>query len=125
MQRMRRRIVLGRHDYSCWRSGCALPGLRQSVQQLGFDFANQASDGLELWREQQREALRRLGSDLGLPVGARCEVVLLTGLLLRGQLLLEGDDLFHFAQRSDARFRIGEVNFSLGEIASCARLDST
>ena len=97
--------------------------LKKSVQQLSFEFAGAASDGLALWREQQQETLRRLGTELGLPLGALCEVVLTTGLLVRGRLLLDEDDLFPSARRDDAKFRIGNVNFSFVEIASCIRLD--
>ena len=97
--------------------------LKKSVEQLSFEFAEAASDGLALWREQRRETLRRLGVELGLPVGVLCEVVLTTGLLVQGHLLLDEDGLFPIARRDDARFRIGEVIFSIAEIASCVRLD--
>jgi hypothetical protein len=59
------------------------------VRRLSFEFAGAASDGLALWREQQQETLRRLGAELGLPLGALCEVVIATGLLVRGRLLLD------------------------------------
>jgi hypothetical protein len=97
--------------------------LKQSVRQLSFEFAGTVSDGLALWREQRQEALRRLAVELGLPVGVPCEVVLTTGLLVRGRLLLDEEDLFFFARRDDAKFRIGKVNFSIAEIASCISLD--
>jgi hypothetical protein len=89
--------------------------LKKSVQQLSFEFAGAASDGLALWREQQQETLRRLGAELGLPLGAFCEVVLTTGLLVRGRLLLDEDDLFPSTRRDEAKFRIGNVNFSFAE----------
>jgi hypothetical protein len=39
-----------------------------SVQQVSFAFAGNGSDGLTLWREQQREMVRRLGVELGCPL---------------------------------------------------------
>ena len=91
--------------------------------QLAFEFAGNASDGLSLWREQQKAALRRLGMELGLPLGAHCEVSLESGLLLRGRLVFDGDDLFPVARRDSAVLRIGDVNFFIWEIASCVRID--
>lgn len=95
----------------------------ESTRQLAFEFAGNASDGLSLWREQQKAALRRLGTELGLPLGAHCEVLLESGLLLRGRLLFNEDDLFPVARRDSAVLRIGDVNFFLGEVASCVRID--
>ena len=66
----------------------------ESTHQLAFEFARNASDGLSLWREQRRAALHRFGAELGLPLGAQCEVLLHSGLLLRGRLLFEEDDFF-------------------------------
>lgn len=94
-----------------------------SVRQLSFEFAGNASDGLALWREQQRAVLRRLGLELGLPVGSVCEVVLMSGIQLRGCLVLDEADLFPSATRKDAMLRIGAVSFSITEIAGCVRLD--
>ena len=95
----------------------------ESTHQLAFEFACNASDGLSLWREQQRAALHRFGAELGLPLGAQCEVLLHSGLLLKGRLLFEEDDFFYVARRDSAMLRIGEVNFAMGEIASCVRID--
>jgi len=95
----------------------------RSVQQLSFEFAGNAIDGLTLWREQQRELLRRLGVELGLPVGFSCEVVLDNGIQVRGRLGLDDEGLFHSATRRDAKLRIGEISFSIAEIAACVRLD--
>jgi hypothetical protein len=95
----------------------------ESTRQLAFDFAGNSSDGLSLWREQQRVTLRRLGAELGLPLGAHCEVALECGLLLRGCLVFNEENLFPVARRDFAALRIGEVNFSIGEIASCVRID--
>jgi hypothetical protein len=94
-----------------------------STRQLAFEFAGNASDGLSLWREQQKAALRRLGIELGLPLGAQCEVLLESGLLLRGRLFLNENDLFPVARRDSAVLRIGDINFFIGEIASCVRID--
>ena len=94
-----------------------------SVRQLSFEFAGNASDGMALWREQQRELLRRIGLELGLPVGSSCEVVLASGIQVRGCLLLDDEDLFPSATRKDAMLRIGAVSFSIAEIADCVRLD--
>ncbi len=95
----------------------------KSTHQLAFEFANNPSDGLSLWREQQRAALRRIGTELGLPLGAKCEVLLRSGLLLRGRLLFDEDDFFHVARRDSAVLCVEEVNFAIGEIASCVRID--
>jgi|SRR5262245_42103992 len=92
-------------------------------QQLSFAFADNASDGLTLWREQRREMVRRLGVELGLPIGGYCEVVLGTGIQVRGRLVLDEEGLFHSATRKDAKLRIGEVSFSIAEISVCVRLD--
>ena len=94
-----------------------------STRQLAFEFAGNAGDGLSLWREQQKAALRHLGTELGLPLGAQCEVLLECGLLLRGRLLFNEDDLFPVARRDSAVLRVGNVNFFIGEIASCVRID--
>jgi len=91
--------------------------------QLAFEFAGNASDGLSLWREQQQGALRRFGAELGLPVGAISEVLLESGLLLRGRLVFDQDDFFPVARRDSVVLRIGDVNFSIREIASCVRID--
>jgi hypothetical protein len=94
-----------------------------SLRQLSFEFAGNASDGLALWREQQRAVLRRLGMELGLPIGCFCEVVLTSDIQLRGRLELDEADLFHSATRKDALLRIGAVSFSIAEVADCVRLD--
>jgi hypothetical protein len=95
----------------------------ESTRQLAFEFAGNASDGPSIWREQQQTAFRCLGAELGLPLGAQCEVFLESGLILRGRLLFNEDDFFPSARRDSAVLRIGDVNFSIGEIASCVRID--
>jgi hypothetical protein len=94
-----------------------------SSRQLSFGFAGKTGDGLALWREQQRAVLNRLGMELGLPVGSICEVVLTSGIQLRGRLELTDADLFHSATRKNAVLGIGAVSFSIAEIADCVRLD--
>jgi hypothetical protein len=93
------------------------------LQQLSFEFAGNSTDGLALWREQQRAEIRRLGMELGLPIGSICEVVLRSGIQLRGHLVLDEPDLFHYATRKHAFLRIGVVSFSISEIADCVRLE--
>jgi hypothetical protein len=95
----------------------------KSLRQMNFEFAGNSSDGLALWREQRHAALRRLGMEIGLPIGSFCEVVLRSGILLRGHLVLDDPDLFHSATRKDALFCIGAVSFPIAEIADCVRLD--
>ena len=97
--------------------------LDTSARQLSFEFAGNSSDGLNLWREQQRESLRRLGVELGLPLGSHCEVVLETGIQVRGQLVLDEEGLFLSSTRKDARLRVGNLSFSIAEISGCVRLD--
>jgi hypothetical protein len=94
-----------------------------SLWQVSFEFAGNAGDGLALWREQQGAVLRRLGMELGLPIGSICEVVLTSDIQLRGRLNLDEPDLFHSATRKNALLRIGAVSFSIAEIADCVRLD--
>ena len=95
----------------------------ESIRQLGFEFAASSTDGLALWREQRRAEERRLGMELGLPIGSFCEVVLTSGIQLRGHLVLDEPDLFHYATRKHAFLRIGTVSFSISEIADCVRLE--
>jgi hypothetical protein len=95
----------------------------KSIRQLGFEFAAGSTDGLALWREQRRAEERRLGMELGLPIGSFCEVVLTSGIQLRGHLVLDEPDLFHYATRKHAFLRIGAVSFSISEIADCVRLE--
>jgi hypothetical protein len=92
-------------------------------QQLAFDFASNSADGISLWREQRRAAFRRLAAELGYPLGERCEVELESGIILRGKLILDGEDLFLSAERGSAVLRVADVNFSVREIASCLRID--
>jgi hypothetical protein len=94
----------------------------QPIRQLAFDFACNSADGLSLWREQRQASTRRLGAELGYPLGEHCEIELQCGVILRGTLLLDGEDLFLSAQRGSAVLRIGEMSFSIGEIASCVRI---
>jgi hypothetical protein len=94
-----------------------------SLQQLAFEFAGNSTDGLALWREQQRAELRRLGMELGLPIGSFCEVVLKSGIQLRGHLILNEPDLFHHATRKHVFLCVGAVSFSISEIADCVRLE--
>ncbi len=95
----------------------------QPNHQPAFDFASNSTDGLSLWREQRYASIRRLGAELGYPLGEQCEVELQSGVILRGKLILDGEDLFLLAERSVAILRIGKANFSIGEVASCVRTD--
>jgi hypothetical protein len=95
----------------------------KSIRQLVFGFAGNSTDGLALWREQQRTELHRLGMELGLPIGSFCEVVLKSGIQLRGHLILDEPDLFHHATRKHVFLRVGTVSFSISEIADCVRLE--
>jgi hypothetical protein len=83
----------------------------QQIRQLAFDFACNSADGLVLWREQRQASTRRLGAELQ------------SGVILRGTLLLDGEDLFLSTVRESAVLRIGERIFSIGEIDSCVRID--
>ena len=95
----------------------------EKIQQLAFDFACNSADGFSLWREQRRAGSRRLAAELGYPLGERCEVELESGVILRGKLILDGEDLFLSAERGSAILRVADVNFSVREIASCVRID--
>ncbi|MBV9105407.1 MAG: hypothetical protein JO066_05490 [Verrucomicrobia bacterium] len=94
----------------------------QQFRQLAFDFACNSTDGLSLWREQRRASIRRLGIELGCPLGEQCEIELQSGVILRGKLVLEGEDLFPSAERDSALLRLGDHIFSVGEIDSCRRI---
>jgi hypothetical protein len=94
----------------------------QQIRQLAFEFSGNSADGLTLWREQRKVSKRRLGSELGLPLGELCEVELETGVILRGTLILDGEDLFLSAERDSAVLRVGEVHFPIQDIASCVRI---
>jgi hypothetical protein len=96
---------------------------RPEVTQLNFEFTGGACDGLALWREQRRDLFRRLSLELGLPLGFSCEVILGTGIQLRGRLELEEEGLFLTATRGDANLRIGKVTFSIAEVVDCVRID--
>lgn len=96
---------------------------QQRNQQLAFDFAGNSADGFSLWREHRQASTRRLGAALGYPLGEQCEVELRSGLILRGRLILDDEDLFLCAERAVAVLRVGKVNFSIGEVASCVRID--
>ncbi len=95
----------------------------EKIQQLAFDFARNSADGFSLWREQRQAGFRRLAAELGYPLGEQCEVELESGVILRGKLILDGEDLFLSAERGSAVLRIADVNFSAREIASCVRID--
>jgi len=95
----------------------------QQVRQLAFDFARNSVDGFSLWREQRQASTRRLAAELGYPLGEHCEVELETGVILRGIIVLDGEDLFLTAERGSAVLRIGQVSFSIRQIASCVRID--
>jgi hypothetical protein len=95
----------------------------QQSRQLAFDFAGNSAGGFSLWREQHQASVRRLGAALGYPLGENCEIELRSGLILRGMLFLDGEDLLLSAERGSAVLRVGQVNFSVGEIASCVRID--
>ena len=95
----------------------------QQIRQLAFDFAGNSTDGLSLWREQRRASIQRLGTELGYPLGEQCELELQSGVVLRGKLVLEGEDLFLSAERGSAQLRVGEHIFSIREIDSCRRID--
>ena len=95
----------------------------QQARQLAFNFARNSVDGLSLWREQRQASTRRLAAELGYPLGEHCEVELETGVVLRGALVLDSEDLFLTAERGSAVLRVGQVNFPIREIASCVRID--
>lgn len=95
----------------------------QQSQQLAFDFARNSVDGFSLWLEQRRASTRRLGAELGYPLGEHCEIELQSGVILRGTLNLDGEDLFLSAERRSLTLCVGNVNFSIGEVLSCVGID--
>lgn len=89
------------------------PGAAQI--EFGFDQPRE-TDGYCIWARQREEEMREMGRRLGLPLGHPVEVWLKDGTLLKGRLLLRGEE-------KDWEFVIGRVGFKATEIESCIRLD--
>lgn len=100
----------------------------QSTEQLTFGFDGTAparESGLEAWRDARRADLEKLAAATGLSIGHRVRVTLTSGPSVEGRLLLDADELWLNAKRSDElRLRIGNVDFCAAEIESCVRLDT-
>ncbi len=82
-------------------------------------------DGLDEWRARRREEMETLAHSLGLPLGHEVELVLGSGPLLRGKLLLADQRLWVDATGRDngLLLRIGAAEFHAREVESCVRLD--
>jgi hypothetical protein len=97
-------------------------------QQLlfGFDGATPAGEsGLDTWRNARRAGIEKLAAAMGLAIGQRVRVTLTSGPSMEGPLLLDADELWLYATRSDQlRLRIGNLDFCAAEIESCVRLDT-
>jgi len=84
--------------------------------QFGFEGGGGPSDGYGAWLRQREDEMREMARQLGLPLGHSVEVWLKDGTLLKGRLLLRGDN-------KDWELVIGRVGFSPTEIESCVRLN--
>ena len=97
-------------------------------QQLlfGFDGPRPAGEsGLDAWRNARRADIEKLAAAMGLAIGQRVRVTLTSGPSVEGRLLLDSDELWLNAKRSDqVRLRIGNLDFCAAEIESCVRLDT-
>jgi hypothetical protein len=103
--------------------------MRPSPEQqlfFGFDGATPTGEsGLDAWRNARRADIEKLASAMGLAIGQRVRVTLTSGPSVEGRLLLDADELWLNAKRSDqVRLRIGNLDFSAAEIESCVRLDT-
>lgn len=100
-----------------------------SKKQIEFDFQNSqpvpnTTDGLVEWRVQRERAMNRAGRQLGLPLGHRVEVQLVSGIQLRGVLTLKDELLFLDTNKiRQVELVVDSVPFSPREIESCVRLD--
>jgi hypothetical protein len=100
----------------------------RSTEQLTFGFDGAAAgreSGLEAWRDARRADVEKLAAATGLSIGHRVRVTLNSGPVVEGRLLLDADELWLNAKRSDElRLCIGNVDFCAAEIESCERLDT-
>ena len=94
-------------------------------QQIEMDFVAQSPrDGLERWRNQRREMVRKVGLELGLPLNHTVEVWLRGGIRLRGQLTLREEMLYVETPRDlNLELVVDGVTFRWTEIESCVRTD--
>lgn len=101
--------------------------MRQAPEQLTFGFDGAApgrESGLDAWRAARLADLEKLAAATGLSIGHRVRVTLTSGPSVEGRLLLDADELWLNAKRSnELRLRIGQVDFCAGEVESCVRLD--
>ena len=90
-----------------------------------MDFVAQSPrDGLERWRNQRREMVRKVGLELGLPLNHTVEVWLRGGIRLRGQLTLREEMLYvETPQDLNLELVVDGVTFRWTEIESCVRTD--
>lgn len=81
--------------------------------------------GFNQWRQQRREAMRKLAREMGLPLEHQVEVWLRGGIRLRGMLRLREEMLFVEEKGDDALFLVIDgVSFVTSEMESCVRTDS-
>lgn len=96
-------------------------------EQLTFGFDGAApgcESGLDAWRAAREADLEKLAAATGLAIGQRVRVTLSSGPSMEGRLIVETNELWLNARRSnELRLRIGKVDFCVAEIESCVRLD--
>jgi len=91
---------------------------------LNFDQAPGAASGVALWREMRAAQIDALSRRSGLPIGHAVRVMLASGILIEGRLLLAREELWTDQERSpELRLQIGPVDFRATEVESCVRTD--
>ena len=95
--------------------------------QSEFQFENcpTATDGLAAWREGRARQLSEVARANGLPLGYRCRVELMGGVVIEGHLRLAEDCLpLETPQRDlNLRLQVERCQFTPLEIISVIRLD--
>jgi len=91
---------------------------------LSFDGTAGVVSGVAVWREMRDAQIDALAGQSGLPIGHVARVLLTSGVLIEGRLVLERDELWTDPQRHpELRLRVGRVDFRASEVESCVRID--
>jgi len=83
-----------------------------------------AEHGLNAWRDERMEHIRKLAARAGLPLEHQVELTLRSGPVLRGQLRLAVDSLWVETEHLEQiLFEVDGATFRVREIESCVRTD--
>ncbi len=102
------------------------PATDSMSEQLSLNFAEAPGplSGIALWREMRAAQIDALARGSGLPIGHAARVLLRSGVLIEGRLMLASDEMWTEQQRSpELRLQIGRVDFRATEVESCVRTD--